>query len=139
MGCLDPKIDKQRVKELLEKKGAFGADVQFNGGHDQGDVESITLHKSSGETEDLVVWYCGGYQINPDAKSAEDRYIRISEPANEDEELSELLQGPIDATFSTWGSVPSTYGVLEWRVQADDVSAQMHYTQDVETEFVEAF
>jgi hypothetical protein len=134
MGCLDPKIDKQRVKELLEKKGAFGADVLFNGGHDQGDVESITLHKSGGETEDLVVWYCGGYRFNP-----EGGYIRLNEPANEDEELSELLQGPIDATFSTWGSVPSTYGVLEWRVQADDVSAQMQYTQDVETEFVEAF
>ena len=57
----------------------------------------------------------------------------MSKPANEDEELSELLQGPIDNEFGSWGSVPSTYGSLTWDVFTR--KATMSYSQDVETEF----
>ncbi len=132
MGLLDPKIDKQRTFELLKKKGAIKADLLFQGGHDEGSVETITLTLSSGEEVELDTWYCGGYGMEKDEDGGY-RYVPLSEPANEDEELADLLEGPINEEFGSWGSVPSTYGHLIWDVFTGKV--EMHYSQDVETEF----
>ena len=35
--------------------------LSFQGGHDEGSVESIMLTLSSGEEVELDTWYCGGY------------------------------------------------------------------------------
>lgn len=135
MGLLDPKLDKPRTFELLRKKGATKAVLVFYGGHDEGDVESITLHvpRENGEVaeQDLVVWYCGGYFLSPDYKPDDPstaRWVPGSEPANEDEELSDLLQGPINEQFGSWGGVESTSGILTWDVAAE--TCVMDYDQD---------
>jgi hypothetical protein len=132
MGLLDPKIDKERTFELLKKRDAIKAELQFNGGHDEGSVETITLTLSTGEKVDLPTWYCGGYGMEKD-DSGEYRYVPMSEPANEDEELADLLEGPVNEEFGSWGSVPYTSGVLTWDVFTGKVA--MNYSQDVETEF----
>ena len=133
MGLLDPKMDKERTFELLKKKDAIKAVLTFEGGHDEGSVETIMLTLSSGEEVELENWYCGGYRLTPDSKGPPYEWVPMTVPANEDEELSELLQGPIDAEFGSWGSVPSTYGSLTWDVFTG--KAVMSYSQDVQTEF----
>jgi hypothetical protein len=133
MGLLDPKVDKDRTFELLKKKDAIKAELQFQGGHDEGSIEWIKLTLSSGEEVELEDWYCGGYTLDPEATGPPYEWVPMSTPANEDEELSELLQGPIDAEFGSWGSVPSTIGTLTWDVFTR--KATMSYSQDVETEF----
>lgn len=132
MGLLDPQLNKPRTFELLRKKGAIRAELEFSGGHDEGDVNSITLIAANGDTEDLVVWYCGGYMLNPDRKkddySHANTWVPMSAPANEDEELSDLLQGPVNERFGSWGGVESTQGVLTWDVE--DGTAKLQYSQD---------
>lgn len=128
MGCLDPRLDKVRTFELLRKKSATKAVLVFSGGHDQGDVESITLtvELANGETteQDLEVWYCGGYRLGPESRE----YVPINKAENEDQELSDLLQGPVDQTFGSWGGVESTYGTLTWDVAEE--TATLSYDQD---------
>ena len=65
MGLLDPKLDKARTLELLRKRGAVKAELKFQGGHDEGDVEEIILTLDDGETVNLDTWYCGGYGYGP--------------------------------------------------------------------------
>jgi hypothetical protein len=127
MGLLDPKLDKKRTFALLRKKGAYKAELEFSGGHDEGGVEQITLFiKTEGEDvlQDHIVWYCGGYGY--DNKTG--KWQPMSKPQNDDEELSDLLQGPIDETFGSWASVESTSGVLTWDVEAGTV--KLNYSQD---------
>lgn len=132
MGCLDPKLDKERTFELLRKRGAIKAELQFQGGHDEGNVESIILTLSSGDKEELEVWYCGGYGMEKVGES-EYRYVPLSTAANEDQELSDLLQGPVDAEFGSWGSVGYTSGVCEWDVFTG--KATLNYSMEVEKDF----
>ena len=131
MGLLDPKLDKERTFELLRKKGAAKAILEFEGGHDEGQVHSITLIMAVDDTGvDLPTWYCGGYGFNSDWKEGdpyEDRWQPLSKPANEDEELADLLEGPINERFGSWGSVESTVGTLTWEVESEKCS--MHYDQ----------
>lgn len=123
MGLLDPQLNKPRTFELLRKKGVVRAELEFSGGHDEGDVNSIMLFKEEGwEIENLVVWYCGGYGYEGG------QWVPMSKPANEDEELSDLLQGPINERFGSWGGVDSTHGTLTWDVKAG--TAKMEYHQD---------
>jgi hypothetical protein len=131
MGLLDPKLDKARTFELLRKRGAVKAELKFQGGHDEGNVEEIILTLDDGETVELPTWYCGGYVYTDDG------YQPMSTPANEDEELADLLEGPINERFGAWGSVSSTYGVLTWDVETRGGEVVFSYTQDVETEFNE--
>jgi hypothetical protein len=126
MGLLDPQIDKERTFELLRKRGAVRAELLFSGGHDEGDVYSIILTFPNETTKDLEVWYCGGYTMGPDGLAG--GWIPCSTPANEDEELSDLLQGPVNEEFGSWGSVESTSGTLVWDVEAG--TARMNYVQD---------
>ena len=134
MGLLDPKIEKERTFELLKKKDAIKAVLDFQGGHDEGSVEKITLTLSSGEDVELEPWYCGGSRIGEKQADGSYEYIPMSEPANEDEELADLLEGPVNAEFGSWGSVPSTYGARTWDVFTG--KATLSYTQDVERDFV---
>lgn len=127
MGLLDPKLDKERTFELLRKKGATKATLEFHGGHDEGDVESIVLAYEDGSDSDLEVWYCGGYGIEDDGKGGY-QYVPMSTPQNEDQELSDLLQGPVNQRFGAWGGVDSTNGVLVWDAKAGTV--KMTYSQD---------
>lgn len=134
MGLLDPKLDKPRTFELLKKKDAIKAELRFSGGHDEGNVEEIVLTLSTGEKVELPTWYCGGYGLGEkDPVTGYYAYVPLSTPANEDEELADLLEGPINEEFGAWGSVPYTSGVLEWDVFTGKVT--MNYNQDVETEF----
>lgn len=57
----------------------------------------------------------------------------LTKPQNEDEELADLLEGPINVEFGSWGSVGSTYGSLTWDVFTG--TAKLAYTQDVERDF----
>lgn len=99
--------------------------LTFSGGHDEGSVESITLIVAGGKAEmDLPTWYCGGYGWDNEKNT----YKPLSEPANEDEELADLLEGPINERFGAWGGAPSTYGTLTWDVATGD--AKLSYTQD---------
>jgi hypothetical protein len=124
MGLLDPKLDKQRTFELLRKKGAIKAILEFDGGHDQGCVQSITLITGPDESsEDLPTYYCGGYGYDEAAGG----WVPLGKPANEDEELADLLEGPINERFGSWGSVESTVGTLTWEVESETCS--MHYEQ----------
>jgi len=126
---LHAELEKTRTFELLRKKGAATAVLEFNGGHDEGGVESILLFDAAGELVcDLEVWYCG--YSNGD-------WIPISKPANEGQELSDLLQGPVDQTFGSWGSVASTSGICTWDVEAG--TATLSYTQDEPAEYEEVF
>lgn len=127
MGCLDPQIDKERTFELLRKRNAIRAELEFNGGHDEGNVERITLTLADGTHQDLVVWYCGGYRMDKN-EQGEFVYVPSSVAANEDEELSDLLQGPVDLRFGSWGGVEYTSGSLVWDVE--EGTARMNYTQD---------
>lgn len=131
MGLLDPKLDKERTFELLRKKGATKAVLEFEGGHDEGGVQSIRLITGeSDESEELPTFYCGGYGYNANWKEGdpyEDRWQPLSKPANEDEELADLLEGPINERFGSWGSVESTVGRLTWEVEGETCS--MHYEQ----------
>lgn len=134
MGCLDPKLDKERTFELLKKRGAIKAELQFTGGHDEGNVEAIILTLGSGEKQELEVWYCGGYGIGEkQADGSYGPYVPLSTPENEDQELSDLLQGPIDAEFGSWGSVGYTTGVCEWDVFTG--KATLTYSMEVEKDF----
>lgn len=141
MGLLDPKLNKERTFELLRKKGAVKAVLEFSGGHDEGNVDSITLVLADGSTQKLEVWYCGGYTINAEAGyGSPNYYVPLSTPANEDEELSDLLQGPVNEQFGSWGSVPYTSGEVVWYVEAEGdaeaETAKMNFTQD-EPEYYE--
>jgi hypothetical protein len=127
MGLLDPKMNKERTFELLKKKDAIKAVLEFQGGHDEGGVESIMLTLSSGEEVELDTWYCGGYTYQ------EEKLVPMNAPANEDEELADLLEGPINEEFGSWGSVSSTYGYLTWDVFSGKTT--LSYTQDVERDF----
>lgn len=123
MGLLDPKMDKARTFELLRKKDAVKAVLSFQGGHDEGSVESIILTLKSGEEVELDTWYCGGYGMDD-----QNNWVPMSTPANEDEELADLLEGPINERFGSWGSVGSTYGSLTWDVAKEE--AILNYEQD---------
>ena len=124
MGLLDPKINKERTFELLRKKGAIKAELAFEGGHDQGAVETIMLTLETGEQVELPTWYCGGYGWDPDKNN----YLPLSKPKNEDQELADLLEGPINEAFGSWGDVPSTEGVLVWDVFTG--KAELKYSQE---------
>ena len=138
MGLLDPKMDKERTFELLRKKGAVQAVLEFYGGHDEGDVQGILLTMADGSKQDLDAWYCGGYTLDPERKAGDEfRWVPCSTPANEDEELSDLLQGPINEKFGSWGGVDSTSGKLTWDVEAG--TAKMEYTQDEPIGYEEVF
>ena len=118
MGCLDPKLDKERAFALLRKKSATKAVLHFEGGNDEGGCTGIVLEVAlpnggGYEQQDLEVWYCGGYQ-----HLGNGQYGRLSEWENEDQELSELLQGPIDEKYGTWAGDFSAYGTLTWDVEA---------------------
>ncbi len=126
MGCLDPQLNKERTFELLRKRKAVLAELQFYGGHDEGQVERIKLTLEDGTTEQLEVWYCGGYTLGDDGIAG--GWVPCSTAANEDEELSDLLQGPIDEQFGSWGGVDSTSGILVWNVRFE--TCQMSFTQD---------
>ncbi len=127
MGALDPKLNSKRAFLLLARKGATRAVLSFQGGHDEGSVESITLTLKSGEEVELEAWYCAGYGMETDA-NGEYQWVPLSKPENQDEELSELLQGPIDERFGSWGGVGSTYGSLTWDVTSRTVV--FNYEQD---------
>ena len=120
MGCLDPKIDKERVFTLLRQKSATKAVVEYSGGNDEGGVNSIilTIQLANGELEerDFLVWYCGGYQYLGGGG-----YKRLNEWENEDQELSELLQGPVDEKYGSWAGDFSAYGELIWDVEGGTV------------------
>lgn len=120
MGVLDPKVDKERTFELLRKKGAIKAVLEFHGGHDEGWCDSITLTMDGGSEQEFEVWYPDmGYILNEKwaEGGSEPRWVPQTPVANEDEELSDLLQGPIDERFGAWDSVPSTDGTLTWDVE----------------------
>lgn len=136
MGCLDPQLDKQETFELLRKRGARSVVLTFSGGHDEGGVESIEMVYDDGREEDFLIWYCGGYGFKAkddptfDPLDYTTGFIPLSKPANEDERLSDLLQGPIDDKFSSWDSVNSTSGTLTWEVEGE--RCVLEYTQDQE-------
>ena len=123
MGLLDPKLDKERTFELLRKKGATKAVLTFEGGHDEGSVQMIEMTKKDGEVEDLPTYYCGGYGYSEEAGA----WVPMGKPANEDEELADLLEGPINEAFGSWGGVESTVGNLTWDVGTE--TCKMHYEQ----------
>jgi hypothetical protein len=127
MGLLDPKMDKARTFELLKKRDAIKAVLSFQGGHDEGSVESIILTLNSGEEVELEPWYCGGYMYE------KGKLVPMTTPVDEDAELADLLEGPINAEFGSWGSVGSTYGSLTWDVFTG--TAKLSYTQDVARDF----
>ena len=127
MGLLDPKLDKERTFELLRKKGAIRAELEFEGGHDEGSVQIIRLITGSGRQGDLPTWYCGGYGYD----EAVGAWVPMSEPATEDEELADLLEGPINQSFGAWGGVESTVGVLTWDVEAETCSMQYEQSEYV--------
>lgn len=133
MGLLDPKMDKERTFRLLRKRGAHQAILTFQGGHDEGSVEEIKLILGTGEEVTLDTWYCGGYMYDPTTG----QYKPLSEPANEDEELADLLERPINEAFGSWGGVGSTYGTLTW--DATENTVTMNYVQDREQEFSHSF
>lgn len=142
MGLLDPKIDKPRTFELLKKKGATKAVLTFDGGHDEGSVQNImlTVALANGETTEieLPTWYCGGYGLSerkPDGSFGD--WVPLSTPANEDEELADLLEGPVNEAFGAWGGVPSTYGTLTWDVE--EGTAKLEYEQEQPHEFEEVW
>ena len=128
MGLMDPKLNKDRTFELLRKKGAVEAILEFEGGHDEGSVQSIALTLKSGEVVGLPTWYCGGYRIGDKQEDGSYEYIPLSTPANEDEELADLLEGPINNTFGAWGGQPSTNGTLIWDVKSK--KAKLAFTQE---------
>lgn len=128
MGVLDPKVDKARTFELLEKRGVVRAEVPFHGGHDEGWFDTITLTLANGSEVKLEHWYCGGYGWSSEAQG----YVPGSTPANEDEELGELLGGPVDQRFGAWDSVPSTSGSCLWNVVTKEVT--LFYEQDESVE-----
>jgi hypothetical protein len=124
MGLLDPKLDKERTFELLRKKGATKAILSFEGGHDEGAVYSILLVSEITEQHvELPTWYCGGYGYD----GATGAWVPMSKPANEDEELADLLEGPINERFGSWGGVESTMGKLTWDVEHE--TCFMHFEQ----------
>lgn len=129
MGLLDPKLDKKRAFLLLARKGAIKAVLEFEGGHDEGYVQGITLTLRDGTEVDLPTWYCGGYTLgDKDPITGHYAYVPLNTPANEDEELADLLEGPINATFGAWGGVESTNGTLTWDCVTRQ--ARMSYTQE---------
>jgi len=131
MGCLDPKLDKKRTVELLRKKGATKAVLQFEGGHDEGGVHTITLTVGDNEV-DLPMWYCGGYGMQ-DKPGGGWEYVPMSTPQNEDEELADLLCGPVDEHFGTWAGAGSTFGTLTWDVETGE--AKLAYEQETPREY----
>lgn len=133
MGLLDPKMDKERTFELLRKKGAVKAVLEFQGGHDEGNVDTITLFDAHENGKDLPTWYCGGYTYEKTADGYREK--PLSTPANEDEELADLLEGPINQAFGAWGGVSSTSGRLTWDVEAG--TAQLDYEQETWAEHEE--
>ena len=134
MGCLDPQVDAARTFELLRARGACRAEVSFTGGHDEGGVEGIVLTLDSGEKVELEHWYCGGYRIGEHGA-----YVPVSTPANEDEELADLLSGPVDSVFGSWGDVPHTDGTLVWVTHSTTVTAELRYGQDTWQQFASMF
>jgi hypothetical protein len=124
MGLLDPKLDKPRTFELLKKKGAVKAVLTFAGGHDEGQVEEIVLTLESGEEVQLDTWYCGGYGMEKNAAGTYE-YVPLSKPENEDEELADLLEGPINQRYGSWGGEPSTEGRLTWDVATGEAKLEV--------------
>lgn len=123
MGLLDPKIDRPRTFELLRKKGAVKAVLMFAGGHDEGGVDEITLYDEHDNGVALPTWYCGGYSLTGEAPNY--TWVPLSTPQNEDEELADLLEGPINERYGSWGGVPSTEGTLIWNVLTEEVRIEV--------------
>ena len=100
---VDP-VTKNQVFALLSARGAHKAVLRYNGGNDEGGVDSITLHFPIGEGQfnevDLpTAWQAGG----------------------EDRELAELLEAPVDAKYGSWAGDFSAYGTLTWDCDARTV------------------
>ena len=135
MGRRDPKLNKERTFELPERRARSRPWSHSKAAMTRAPSSRSLLTLKSGEDVELDSWYCGGYTYSRLTVEGAAYVIgvRLNEPANEDEELADLLQGPIDNEFGSWGSVPSTYGSLTWDVFTR--KATMSYSQDVETEF----
>jgi hypothetical protein len=108
--------------------------LTFEGGHDEGSVQTITLTLDTGEDVELEPWYCGGYGMKEDGKGGYD-WVPLSEPENEDDELADLLEGPINQEFGSWGDVPTTEGTLTWDVFTE--KAVLNFRQERYQEFNE--
>jgi hypothetical protein len=95
---------KRRVFAMLAARGAFKAVLRYNGGNDEGGVDEITLHvmNDAGEVTEV------DFPCQWDAK-------------DEDRELSELLEGPVDAKYGSWAGDFSAYGTLTWDRDAGTV------------------
>lgn len=112
---------KARVWQLLAARGATKAVVEFSGGNDEGGTDSITLITPLADpnlepaTIGLVIWY-GGYNG--------------IEPTNEDQELSGLLQGPIDDEYGSFGGDFHVDGTLTWDRIAGTVKMEKTETVD---------
>jgi hypothetical protein len=135
---MDPQLDKARTLKLMKKRGAVKAELEFYGGHDEGNVNSITLYDKAGIQTGLEVWYCGGYSMR-DVDGGGWEYVPLSVPQDESEELSDLLQGPINERFGSWGGVESTSGVLTWEIDSglfqEGIGWKMNFTQDEPTDY----
>lgn len=98
---------KRRTFLLLARKGATKAVLEFEGGGDEGGVESITLYIPLADGTSLEIkqddWYGGFYGEKP-------------EFANEEQELSHLLQDPIYSEYQTFAGEFHVNGTLTWDV-----------------------
>lgn len=93
---VDP-VTKRQVFALLAARGATKAVLTYNGGNDEGGVDSITLHVPTADGEAVEVdlpcqWNATG----------------------DDKELARLLEDPVDAKYGSWAGDFSAYGTLTW-------------------------
>lgn len=100
---------KERVFSLLRARGAVKAVLQYSGGNDEGEVESIQLHVPAGKSPE-----------GADVTAYVD--LPVSWRAKEgDKELATLLEQPIDDRYGSWAGDFSAYGTLTWDVTAGTV------------------
>ncbi len=107
---------KSLAFDRLRKRGATKALVEFSGGNDEGGVNGIEIvYPGDKPNEQLEVYYDGAQMEYVDGQWRQ----KPQEKATEDQELSLILQRPVDDRFGSWAGEFEAYGTLTWYVEAE--------------------
>jgi hypothetical protein len=126
--------EREKGIELLRKRGAVKAIVEFSGGNDEGGVDGIQIvFPGDKPAENLEVYYDGAQMEYVEGQWRQ----KPKEKATEDQELSLILQKPVDDEFGSWAGEFEAYGTLTWDVETGTCkmdkyvqSGYDHYSSD---------
>lgn len=123
-----PEMSREEAFAELKARGATHAVVEFQGGHDEGGVEAITLFNGEQEIGELPtdydVWY-----VDAPGQPMKQRELKEKELA--DASLAEALSQPVEDKYYTFAGDFHVDGTVTWNVA--DKSCKMKATETVDS------